>query len=396
MTDAVLVLNVGSSSVKLALYALDDVSAARLRGRVTGIGTRPEADIVDADGVALAPGPAAELAPKSSHPACLDALLAAVADDAAAYEVRAVGHRIVHGGRDHAEPVAIDDAVRDALEALTPLAPGHQPHNLAGVDAARKRWPEAIPVACFDTAFHRTQPRQAELFALPRAYADRGVIRYGFHGLSYEHIAAVAPDIVGEAARGRLIAAHLGHGASLCAMRDGKSVATTMGFTALDGLPMARRSGAIDPGVLLHLLQEDGMSPEAVADLLHNRSGLYGLSGVSDDMRDLLASDDPNAAEAVEHFCYRAAREIGGLAATLGGLDALVFTAGIGEHAAPVRARIVELCGWLGADLDPAANAADGPRISTADSTVSAWVIPTDEESRIARGARTVLQAGRT
>jgi acetate kinase len=299
--------------------------------------------------------------------------------------IAAVGHRVVHGGEHFAAPVLIDDAILDQLEKLAPLAPLHQPHNIAPIRVISRIAPDIPQVACFDTAFHRTQPPVAQLHALPRDLSATGVKRYGFHGLSYEYIASVLPGIVGDAARGRVVAAHLGNGCSMCAMRDGKSVTTTMGFTALEGLPMGTRSGAIDPGVLLYLLTERGMSVADVSDLLYHRSGLLGVSGVSNDMRKLLASNAREAAEAIELFVYRINRELGSLVAALGGIDALVFTAGIGEHAAPVRARVCESAGWLGIRLDPAANAAGGPRISAADSPVSAWVVPTNEELMIAR-----------
>jgi len=267
-----------------------------------------------------------------------------------------------------------------------PLAPLHQPHNLAAVAAVAARHPQLPQVACFDTAFHHTQPAVATRFALPRHLSEEGVRRYGFHGLSYEYIAAALPRYLGAApARGRVIVAHLGAGASLCALRDGCSVATTMSFTPLDGVPMGCRCGALDPGVVLYLLQEKGLSAAAVAALLYHESGLLGVSGLSDDMRTLLASELPAAREAVELFVYRIGREIGSLAAALGGLDALVYTAGIGEHAPQIRARVAAAAAWLGLELDPAANAAGGPRLATPRSRVSAWVIPTDEDLMIAR-----------
>jgi acetate kinase len=291
----------------------------------------------------------------------------------------------VHGGEQFAAPVLIDGAILDQLEKLAPLAPLHQPHNIAPIRVISRIAPDIQQVACFDTAFHRTQPPVAQLYALPRDLSATGVKRYGFHGLSYEYIASVLPGIVGDAPTSRVVAAHLGNGCSMCAMRDGKSVATTMGFTALEGLPMGTRSGAIDPGVVLYLLTERGMSVADVSDLLYHRSGLLGVSGVSNDMRKLLASSAREAAEAIELFVYRINRELGSLVAALGGIDALVFTAGIGEHAAPVRARVCESAGWLGIRLDAAANGAGGPRISSADSRVSAWVVPTNEELMIAR-----------
>jgi acetate kinase len=297
----------------------------------------------------------------------------------------AVGHRVVHGGEQFTAPVLIDDAILDQLEKLAPLAPLHQPHNLGPIRVISQTAPDIPQVACFDTAFHRTQPPVSQLYALPRDLSATGIKRYGFHGLSYEYIASVLPGIVGDVARRRVVAAHLGNGCSMCAIRDGKSVATTMGFTALEGLPMGTRSGAIDPGVVLYLLTERGMSVAEVSDLLYHRSGLLGVSGISNDMRALLASDAREAADAVDLFVYRITRELGSLAAALGGLNALVFTAGIGEHAAPVRARVCDKAAWLGIRLDAAANLAGGPRISSADSPVTVWVVPTNEELMIAR-----------
>jgi acetate kinase len=298
--------------------------------------------------------------------------------------VRAAGHRVVHGGADFTAPVRVDAAVLAALDALVPLAPLHQPHNLAAIRAVSAAAPDLPQVACFDTAFHATIPAVAQAFALPRTLAAEGIRRYGFHGLSYEAIAARLPEVLGPRADGRVIVAHLGNGASLCAMRGRASVASTMGFTALDGLMMGTRTGTIDPGVLLHLMEAKGWDAARLGRLLYKESGLLGVSGLSSDMRALLASDAPEAAEAVALFVYRAVREIGSLAAALGGLDALVFTAGIGEHAAPVRAAIVAGCAWLGLTLDTAANAAGGPRIS-GPGPASAWVVPTDEEGVIAR-----------
>jgi acetate kinase len=284
--------------------------------------------------------------------------------------------------------VVVDDAVLAKLETLIPLSLLHQPHSLAGIRALQGLRPGLPQVACFDTAFHRTMPELAQRFALPAELSALGIRRYGFHGLSYEYIATVLPDYLGEVAEGRVVAAHLGNGASLCAMRGRRSVETSMSFTPLDGIPMGTRCGALDPGVLLYLMREQGMDEPALSHLLHHRSGLLGLSGLSGDVRELLHSDRPEAARALELLAYRIAQAIGGLAVVLGGLDAVVFTAGIGEHAAPVRAAICQRLDWLGLAMDNAANARHGPRISSADSRVSAWVIPTDEESVIARQTR--------
>jgi acetate kinase len=296
----------------------------------------------------------------------------------------AAGHRVVHGGEAFAAPVRVDAAVLAKLEELVPLAPLHQPHNLAAIRAMAALRPGLPQVACFDTAFHRTQPRLAQIFALPRELTGQGIKRYGFHGLSYEYISGALAGYMGDGARGRVIVAHLGNGASLCALRDGISVATTMGFSTLDGLVMGTRGGNLDPGVLVYLLRQ-GWDVARIENLLYRESGLLGVSGMSSDMRDLLASADAHAQEAVALFAYRIMREIGSLAAALGGLDALVFTGGIGERAAPVRSAVCEQLAWLGVALDTAANDKAGPCITQPQSKVSAWVIPTDEELVIVR-----------
>ncbi|HEY7518452.1 MAG TPA: acetate/propionate family kinase [Methylomirabilota bacterium] len=389
MTDVILVLNAGSSSIKFSMFAVDarrQDLALCYRGAIEGIGSTPRFVVTDTDGRRVVDQAlAGRHRTAAGHQGVVPVLHDWIVGRRDELQIVAVGHRVVHGGEQFAAPVLIDDAILDQLEKLAPLAPLHQPHNIAPIRVISRIAPDIPQVACFDTAFHRTQPPVAQLYALPRDLSATGVKRYGFHGLSYEYIASVLPGIVGDAARGRVVAAHLGNGCSMCAMRDGKSVTTTMGFTALEGLPMGTRSGAIDPGVLLYLLTERGMSVADVSDLLYHRSGLLGVSGVSNDMRKLLASNAREAAEAIELFVYRINRELGSLVAALGGIDALVFTAGIGEHAAPVRARVCESAGWLGIRLDPAANAAGGPRISAADSPVSAWVVPTNEELMIAR-----------
>jgi acetate kinase len=321
----------------------------------------------------------------ASHDNGLDTLLAWIDARTSNSAVIAAGHRVVHGGVRYASPVRVTPEVIRELEALVPLAPLHQPHNLEAIKALAKRRPALPQVACFDTAFHSAQPAVAQAFALPRALGETGIKRYGFHGLSYEYIVSVLPEHLGNGADGRVVVAHLGAGASMCAMRDRRSVATTMGFTALDGLPMGTRTGAIDPGVILHLMTERGMSVSDVTELLYKKSGLLGLSGVSSDVRDLLASDSPYAAWALDVFVYRVGRELGSLAAALGGLDALVFTAGIGEHAVPIRARICRDAEWLGVQIDDKANQRGGPCISAPDSRATAWVIATDEELMIAR-----------
>jgi acetate kinase len=299
--------------------------------------------------------------------------------------VLGVGHRVVHGGKSFAGPTVITPAVMEELRTLVSLAPLHQPYNLGAIDAVSERLPGVPQVACFDTSFHRGAPAVAELVPLPRELRDQGIQRYGFHGLSYEYIASVLPSIAPERAAGRVVVAHLGSGASLCAMRAGKSVDHSLGFTALDGLCMGTRPGALDPGIVLHLFQSLGKSAKEVESLLYKKSGLLGISGISNDMRDLLGRSEPEARLAVDYFVYRAAKEIGALAAVLGGLDALVFTAGIGENSPEIRRRIGLACAWLGLELDLEANAGKGPRLSTTGSRVAALVVPTNEELMIAR-----------
>jgi acetate kinase len=305
--------------------------------------------------------------------------------------VAAVGHRVVHGGVRYASPIRIDAEVIAALMELAPLAPLHQPHNLAPIKAIAEAAPDIVQVACFDTAFHRGQPPLAQVFALPREFTDAGVRRYGFHGLSYEYVTTRLREVAPDLADRRLIVAHLGNGASLCAVRDGRSVATTMGFTAVDGLVMGTRCGSLDPGVLIYLMDVHGMDARALEDLVYKRSGLLGVSGLSSDMRTLQASSDPAAAEAVALFVYRIVREIGSLSAALGGLDGLIFTGGIGEHDAAVRAEIGAGSRWLGLELDNARNARGEGRISSEASDVASWVVPTDEELMIARHTAAVV-----
>lgn len=382
----ILVLNAGSSSLKFALYRRDeDELVPREHGEVEGIGIEPRLHVAGWEAPrALTAG--------AGHEPALEAVLEAMDEVAGGLELLAAGHRIVHGGPRLHAPVRLDDDHLAYLRTLEPLAPLHQPHNLRAVDAVREVHPDLPQVGCFDTAFHRTQPRVAQRFALPRRYGDEGVLRYGFHGLSYQAIAERLPEVAPEAAGGRTVVAHLGAGASLCALRGGQSVDTTMGFTALDGLPMGQRCGSLDPGVVLYMLQHEGLSPARIEQLLYRESGLLGVSGQSPDMRALLDSERAEAAEAVELFVYRCVREIGALAAVLGGLDALVFTAGIGERSAAVRARIVEgLEEAFGMQLDPAANAAHGPRITAWNSDVTGWVLPTDEEGVIARSTLAVV-----
>ena len=383
MEQVLLVLNAGSSSLKFSLYAdCPGDPELRLRGQIEGLGDSPHFIARDAQGTLLAEQRWNE--PLEQSGAALH-LVEFLRGFNGRFELIAVGHRVVHGGAEFSEPTRVDAAVLDRLARFNPLAPLHQPHNLAAIRAIAARAPQLPQVACFDTAFHRRQPELAQLFALPDAITARGVRRYGFHGLSYEYIASVLPQVDPATARGRVVVAHLGNGASLCAMASGRSMASTMGFTAVDGLPMGTRCGSLDPGVILYLLDELQMDARAIERLLYKESGLLGVSGISSDMRELLASDSPRAVLAVELFVYRIGREIGSLAAALGGLDALVFPAGIGEHAVAIRERVCRAAAWLGVELDPDANAAGRQRISTAGSAVSAWVIPTDEELMIAR-----------
>jgi acetate kinase len=393
LTRVLLVINAGSSSIKFSVYEVAGGApplALRYRGEVDGLGARPRFAALQASGEELVAEP---LGTGASHDDALRTILDWIEARTTGTEIIAAGHRVVHGGVRYAAPVVLTPDVLGELEALVPLAPLHQPHNLAPIRSLAKLKPGLRQVACFDTAFHTTQAAVAQTFALPYALSEAGIKRYGFHGLSYEYVASVLGEHLGEAADGRVVVAHLGAGASMCAMRGRRSVATTMGFTALEGLPMGTRTGAIDPGVILHLMSERQMSLPAVTELLYKQSGLLGMSGVSSDVRELLASASPRAARALDVFVYRVGRELGSLAAALGGLDALVFTAGIGEHAAPIRAGICRDAAWLGVDLDEAANDRGDPRISAPTSRCSAWVIPTNEELMIAR--HTLATAGR-
>ncbi len=391
MTDAALVVNAGSSSIKFAVYTAAASPELMLRGHVDAIGSEPSFSACDAAGKALAGAQFADVSTGLTHEQAIDRLIGWLDEQAGADNIVAAGHRVVHGGEKYTEPVLITPKVADALAELVPLAPLHQPHNLAAIRALQALRPALRQVACFDTAFHSGQAPLARTFALPRELTDSGIKRYGFHGLSYEYIAGELPAQLGAQAGGRVIVAHLGAGASMCALHGLQSVATTMGFSVLDGLMMGTRCGALDPGVLLYLMRTRGMTLEAVEKLVYQRSGLLGVSVISAEMRVLLESSEPHAHEAVELFVYRAAREVGSLAAALGGLDALVFTGGIGEHAAAVREKICRQCTWLGIELDEVANKGHAARISTAHSRASAWVIPTDEELVIARHTQRLL-----
>lgn len=391
---AVVSLNSGSSSIKFALFTLDADGQPALSagGKIERIGIAPSLVARRADGAVLLervwPDGAA-----LTHADLLKDLFAWATEHLEGREVIAIGHRVVHGGMRFAAPRRVDAALLRDLEALCPLAPLHQPHNLAAIHAIAALAPGLAQIACFDTAFHHDKPDVAARLALPRSLHDQGIRRYGFHGLSYDYIARRLRELDGDLARGRVIAAHLGNGASLCAMHDGKSIDTTMGFTALDGLMMGTRCGTLDPGIVLHLQTQLGMSADAVSDMLYRQSGLLGVSGISSDMRTLSADPRAEAQEAIALFVWRAAREFGALAASLGGVDTIVFTAGIGENHGAIRDMICRRLAWLGVTIDADANAANASRISASDSRVTVLVIPTDEERVIAEQTLEVLQA---
>jgi acetate kinase len=389
MDDYALVLNAGSSSLKFCVFQRPAGKDWRLeaRGQIEGIGTSPRLSVKNENGESLAKE---DVAVRDGREA-VAALAAWLRSKYGGSRVLGVGHRVVHGGSEFTGPTILNEQVLAKLHQLVPLAPLHQPYNLAAIEAAFERLPEVPQVACFDTSFHRGQPAVAELIPLPRDLRRAGLQRYGFHGLSYEYIASVLPQVAPEIARGRVIVAHLGSGASLCALKDGKSVDSTLGFTALDGLCMGTRPGALDPGVVLHLFQGLNLSAKEVETLLYKKSGLLGISGISNDMRDLLGRSEPDARLAVDYFVYRAAKEIGALTAVLGGIDGLVFTAGIGENSSEIRQRICKSSAWLGIEVDEAANIEHRSRISTSRSHVSVWVIPTNEELMIARHTGSLL-----
>ncbi|HIJ37913.1 MAG TPA: acetate/propionate family kinase [Rhodospirillaceae bacterium] len=390
MSDGILVINAGSSSIKFSLYVGKKDGSLQLssKGLVEGIGVAPSFQAKGPDGSPLAEK---QWGKEVDRTALLGHLLEWIEVHLGDVELKAAGHRVVHGGRLYSAPMRVDDAVFKELQKLIPLAPLHQPHNLAAIEAITKLHPKLPQVACFDTAFHRSHDKLASGFALPRFLLDEGVQRYGFHGLSYEYIAKRLRQLAPEVARGRVVVCHLGSGASMCAIANGVSVASSMGFTALDGLPMGTRPGQLDPGVVLYLLQEKNMTAKEIETLLYQKSGLLGISGISNDMRVLMESQDPHAREAVDYFVYRIGRELGSLAAALGGLDAVVFTAGIGERSAEIRAAVIRQAAWLGLALDEAANHTGEGRISSAEASCSAWVIPTDEELMIATHSLEVL-----
>jgi acetate kinase len=392
MADLIIVLNAGSSSLKFTIYSAHGEKPAPLYdGQIEGIGTEPRFKVKDGAGKVVEERKWPPGAPLD-HEGAIDALFAWGRGVLSSSDrIVAVGHRVVHGGLEYTKPIIVNDHILGDLEKFVPLAPLHQPHNLAAIRIVAKRNPGIPQVACFDTSFHTSIPAVGQAFALPRKITEQGVRRYGFHGLSYEYIASVLPGVDPAAAKGRTVVAHLGNGASLCAMKELKSTACTLGFTAVEGLMMGTRCGTLDPGVLLYLMDECGMNTRDLEKLIYKESGLLGVSGISSDMRTLLESADPRAAEAVELFVYRITREMGSLAAALGGLDALVFTGGIGENAAPIRDRVCRAAQWLGLEFDEKANAGGGPRVSREGSRVRAWVIPTDEELMIALHTRQAL-----
>ncbi len=398
MSESILTLNAGSSSIKFALYDVrDDDLTASVKGQVEGIGTAPHFVAKATDGRLLAESYWEPAGDGRGHARAFQQIwgwLAESAQDGAERpEILAIGHRVAHGGETYSQPILITDEVIRVLTDLIPLVPLHQPNNLAAIRAVAADHPRLPQVACFDTGFHRGRPRVTEQFGLPRALLDRGVKRYGFHGLSYEYIAGRLRELAPEVADGRVLVAHLGSGCSMTAMKQGKSVDTTMSFSALDGVPMGTRCGVLDPGVLLFLMREDRLAVEDLEKLLYKESGLLGLSGVSNDLRDLHKSDDPRAAEAIEYFVYRIVQTIGALCASIGGLDALIFTAGVGENDADVRARVCADTAWLGIEIDAAANEAGETRISPPGKAPSVWVIPTDEERMIARHTLRVVRS---
>jgi acetate kinase len=392
MPDRLLVINAGSSSLKFGVYDLpgDDADLIRrCRGQIADIGAKPRFSASDGADQAMT-ATTAPLPAVPTHAAALNFLFGWLQEAGIGDGFAGAGHRVVHGGTAFTDHCRLTPEIIEQLAALEPLAPHHQPHSVAAIRAVAQQRPDLPQVACFDTAFHAGQPPEARRLALPQDYAEQGLLRYGFHGLSYQHAAQRLRDLSGGRLPERLVIAHLGNGASLCAVRGGRSIATTMGFSTLDGLVMGTRVGSLDPGVILHLLR-GGLKLRQLEDLLYNRSGLLGLSGISSDMKALLASDDPRAAAAVDQFCYAVTRHLGSLAAALGGLDALVFTGGIGEGAAVIRARICDDAAWLGLVLDPQANEAGGPAIAHVNSAVGAWVIAADEERIIARHTRHLL-----
>jgi acetate kinase len=390
VSDHILTINAGSSSLKFALFALDELSCIA-SGQIEGLGGDPNLTLKDGSGTKILSDALEGERLVTDHAGGLRTILAVIGERFPRANIAAVGHRVVHGGLEFAAPVRVDEAVLRRLKGLVPLAPMHQPHNVSGIEAAGAAFPGVPQIACFDTAFHRAHPFVNDAFALPRSLYDEGVRRYGFHGLSYEYVTGRLLEVAPFHARGRVIVCHLGSGASMCAIRNGHSEASTMGFSALDGLPMGTRPGQLDPGVLLYLMDQKGMAAKAISDLLYKESGLKGLSGLSNDMRDLEASNDPRAKQAIDYFVFRVRREIGAMAAVLEGLDAVVFCGGIGENSRAVRESVLESMEWIGIELDPNRNRENAEVISSDRSRVRVLVIPTNEELMIARHAKRVL-----
>jgi acetate kinase len=393
VSETILVVNAGSSSIKFQLFSVGvgDQLHRRLEGQIEGIGVHPHLVAKGAKGEVLIDKtwPGADVA---DVPAALGKVVEFLRAEIGTLPI-AVGHRVVHGGPDYSVPILIDEAVVERLEAFAPLAPLHQPNNLGPIRTLLQRQPQISQVACFDTAFHRGHPEIADRYALPDEFYQEGVRRYGFHGLSYEYIASQLPKIAPDIANGRVVVAHLGSGASMCGIHAGKSVESTMGFTALDGLPMGTRPGQLDAGIVLYLLTEKGMTAKEIERLFYQDSGLKGLSGISNDVRDLLASSDPRAKFALDYFVYRISLFTGMLAAAMCGIDGFVFTAGVGENAPNIREAVAKRLAWIGLELDPTANAKGEGRISAPGSRIACYVIPTDEELMIARHTLGVLRA---
>ena len=390
--DVILVVNSGSSSLKFALYSIKDkANQPLLTGRVSGIGVQPKLKAKMAGESLENQAPFEYIPEDATHEWLIRELIQRLHTKYTQFKPIAVGHRMVHGGSNFTEPTVITKETLQQLKELVPLAPLHQPHSIVAIEAIAKNEPGLLQIACFDTSFHRTQSKIEQMFAIPRALTDEGVIRYGFHGLSYEYIASVLPKYLGDKADGRVLVAHLGNGTSMCAMKNRKSVSSTMGFSTLEGLVMGTRCGLLDAGVILHLIKQKGLSVEEVQKMLYHESGLLGVSGISSDMRVLEKSDHPNAKQAIELFCHRAKEEIGNLTAVMHGLDTIIFTAGIGENSVLIREKICEPLAWLGVKIDLAANKIGKGKISAADSNVGIYVIPTDEEATIANSTREFL-----
>ena len=394
MSKGLLTLNAGSSSIKFAAFAHQSKGSEPellLSGQIAGIGSNAVFNASDANGNKLS-GPKSGIAEIQDHESAIYQAIQWLQQQTDSYELVGVGHRVVHGGEQHNRPALVTAELLEGLEKLNPLAPHHQPHNLAAIKAVSITAPDLPQIACFDTAFHTTQPNIAKQLPIPKNYVEKGIQRYGFHGLSYEYIVSAVPEHNHGEMPERMIVAHLGNGASLCGMYKGSSVVTSMGFSTLDGLMMGTRSGSLDPGVLLHLMRYEGMNENELTDFIYNQCGLLGVSGISADMQVLLGSDDPQATNAIELFCYTLVRHIGSHVAALGGLDALVFTGGIGEHADYVRSQVCKELQWLGLELDSVANLNCADKISTESSRIKVWVIPTNEELVIARHTKEILQ----